>query len=151
MIHSLYNKASTVSAPRRASLLLQADIAETFAASVPSVCTEEEFWYNHHTLGLDSRIPVSYEGHVTLGAPGGSPSFIEGWWSGTVAELTRLCHSLIPSMGDTQCEYLLLAKCALFPRYNFSLRSCPPSSMVNTINQLDLVFFFSFFFLFNII
>ena len=85
---------------------------------------------------LPSDIPIARDGFVLLGAPVGSPSFCSSHTLKGVNKIQGILN-LLPELGDSQMEYVLLSSCLSLPKFVFILRTCPMLFIEDAIQSLD--------------
>ena len=89
-----------------------------------------------HQNKLPPDIPISFSGFCLLGVPLGSDTFREQIVLGKVEKIR---HSLecLRVLGDSQLQTTLLCSCLSLPKFNYSLRTCPPSLILNATTLFD--------------
>ena len=77
---------------------------------------------------LPPDVPITRSGFCLLGIPIGPPEFCE---SSTLrrVEKIRMAVSRLHDLEDSQMETTLLRSCLSLPKFNFALRTCPPSAI----------------------
>ena len=85
---------------------------------------------------LPPEIPICRSGFCLLGAPIGPPAFCELTVMKRVENI-RAAVSNLHDLEDSQMETTLLRSCLAMPKFNFSLRSCPPSSIKQATTAFD--------------
>ena len=91
---------------------------------------------DHHQNKLPPDIPISSSGFCLLGVPLGSDFFREQIVLGIVE---KICCTLecLKDLGDSQLQSTLLRSCLSLPKFNYSLRTCPPSLIQNATTLFD--------------
>ena len=84
---------------------------------------------------LPTEIPITRSGFFLLGSPIGPANFCESSVSKRVEEIRATVNKL-QDLEDSQMETILLRSCLSLPKFNFSLRTCPPTD----IQQATLAF-----------
>ena len=85
---------------------------------------------------LPADIPVTREGFSLLGCPVGPATFCEDFVSQRVEKI-KDCLSKLPVLEDSQIEMSLLRSCLALPKLSFSLRTCPPSHIIQATAAFD--------------
>lgn len=75
---------------------------------------------------LPPEIPISRSGFCLLGSPIGPADFCESIVMKRVEKI-RASVTNLRDLEDAQMETTLLRSCLSLPKFNFSLRSCPPA------------------------
>ena len=94
--------------------------------------------FNHNPLPSD--IPVTRVDFDLLGCPIGSPSFRASSVLKRVKKVQEIIRCL-PALKDSQMEASLLCMCLALPKLAFSLRTCPPSYIKDTLALFDQALF----------
>ena len=85
---------------------------------------------------LPADIPVTRGGFSLLGCPVGPATFCEDFVSQRVGKI-KDCLSKLPVLEDSQIEMSLLRSCLALPKLSFSLRTCPPSHIIQATAAFD--------------
>ena len=85
---------------------------------------------------LQLEIPICRTGFCLLGAPIGLPEFRESKVLNRVEKIRAACDNL-HHLEDSQFEATLLCSCLAMPKFNFALRTCPPSTIQHAIIAFD--------------
>ena len=85
---------------------------------------------------LPSNIPFSTTGFSLLGVPLGSHMFREQKVFDRVEKI-RLALERLRVLADSQVQTTLLRSCLSLPKFNYSLRTCPPSLILNATTLFD--------------
>ena len=85
---------------------------------------------------LPADIPVTRGGFSLLGCPVGPATFCEDFVSQRVEKI-KDCLSKLPVLEDSQIEMSLLRSCLALPKLSFSLRTCPPSHIIQATAAFD--------------
>ena len=85
---------------------------------------------------IPSDIPTTSSGLCLLGSPIGPSSFCESVVSKRVKKIESAVSNL-KDLEDSQMEATLLRSCLSFPKFNFVLRSCPPSHIQQSAKDFD--------------
>ena len=85
---------------------------------------------------LPPEIPICRTGFCLLGAPIGPPEFRESKVLNRVEKIRAACANL-HQLEDSQFETTLLRSCLAMPKFNFALRTCPPSAIQHAITAFD--------------
>ncbi len=85
---------------------------------------------------LPPEIPISRSGFCLLGAPIGPAEFCN---ASTMKRLDKISAAVsrLHDLEDSQMEATLLRSCLAMPKFNFSLRSCPPSYITSATKAFD--------------
>ena len=84
---------------------------------------------------LPSDIPFSTTGFSLLGVPLGSDLFRELKVFDRVEKI-RIALERLRDLVDSQVQTTLLRSCLSLPKFNYSLRTCPPSLILNATPSL---------------
>ena len=84
---------------------------------------------------LPSAIPISRTSFFMLVAPIGPPEFSN---ASTMKRLDKISTAVsrLHDVKDSQLEITFLCSCLVMPKFNFSLRSCPPSHIKSSTRLL---------------
>ena len=96
----------------------------------------EEADISHNPLPVE--IPITRSGFCLLGSPVGPPHFCES----TVRKRVERIRSSVQQLHvleDSQMELALLRSCLSMPKFNFALRSCPPSYIQQATSAFDVL------------
>ena len=96
----------------------------------------EEADISHNPLPVE--IPITRSGFCLLGSPVGPPHFCEL----TVRKRVERIRSSVQQLHvveDSQMELALLRSCLSMPKFNFALRSCPPSYIQQATSAFDVL------------
>ena len=85
---------------------------------------------------LPSNIPTTCDGFMLLGSPNGSSSFCSSHAMKRVEKIQSALHRL-PDMNDSHMEFVLLWSCLSLPKFNFIMRTCPPTVIHDAIQAFD--------------
>ena len=85
---------------------------------------------------LPSDIPFSTTGFSLLGVPLGSDLFQEVKVFDRVEKI-RIALERLRDLADSQVQTTLLRSCLSLPKFNYSLRTCPPSLILNATTLFD--------------
>ena len=85
---------------------------------------------------LPQDIPITSSGFCLLGAPLGLRGFCESSALGRVAKIQSALGRL-RDLEDSQLQTTLLRSCLSLPKFNFTLRTCPPSVIMKATSAFD--------------
>ena len=85
---------------------------------------------------LSPDIPTTDTGFILLGCPVGPPQLCETTFLKRVEKLKGTLAKLA-DLEDTQMEATLLRSCLALPKVAFSLRTCPPSHIIQATATFD--------------
>ena len=85
---------------------------------------------------LPAEIPISRSGFHLLGSPVGPVPFCESTVMARVEKIRSFIDRL-HDLEDSQMETTLLRSCLAMPKFNFALRSCPPSYIRSATSAFD--------------
>ena len=91
---------------------------------------------DQHQNKLPPDVPISSSGFCLLGVPLGSDNFCEKLVLGRVEKIRCMLERL-KDLGDSQLQTTLLRSCLSLPKFNYSLRTCPPSLILNASTLFD--------------
>ena len=85
---------------------------------------------------LPQDIPVTSSGFCLLGVPLGSSCFCESSALDGVGKIQSALRRL-GDLEDSQLQTTLLRSCLSLPKFNFALRTCPPSVILKATSAFD--------------
>ena len=87
---------------------------------------------------LPEEIPVAKVGLCLLGSPIGPASYCESPTSQRVAKIQTAVKRL-QDLDDAQVELTLLKSCLALPKFNYTLRICPPAFIHHATASFDIM------------
>ena len=117
---------------------LQLSTERSVAVAGSSKC---RVWSTSRTLGDDPLglgvLQVKEDGFVHLGAPVGSPAFIQAKVGERVSKVAQLLENL-HTLQNPNAEFVLLRSCFSLPKVSYLARTCPTSpSSLNLWESFD--------------
>jgi hypothetical protein len=79
---------------------------------------------------------INHCGFELLGAPIGCPQFCEDVFNIRINKITEI-FSRLGDVNDSQAEFVLLRSCLSLPRLSYSLRTCAPQHIRESIQRFD--------------